>query len=283
MDRPVPASPPAGTAVPWGVKGAFVGLGLGLAWYLATSAGTALVAHALGQSLQTRDAGDVFTKMSEAAQYAVRLMAALEAGAQPPEPPELLADQETLKIGFSFTLAYHLGIVAIGVLVVGRGPRMLWRSLGLERLPRDSWWVVPAATVGAYVSVLAYSLLVEAFGVDILIPESTIPWEIAREAGTLALAGVAAVLGAPLAEELLFRGYLFGGLAARWGFWPAALLSSALFSANHLDLGSFLPFWAIGVLLCWLFWRRGSLWPSIVTHMLFNGMSFALLVLGISA
>lgn len=266
----------------WGLGGALLGFGAGLAWYAATAAATALVAEALGRSLQARDIGGVFEIAGAIAEYADRLLAALARGEPRPTEPVLLADQVTLRIGFAFTLVYHVGIIWLGVLAVARSPQRLWYSLGLERCPRSLWWLVPTATVGAYVSVLAYSLLAEAFGIDILVPESTVPWEITREATTLALAGTAAVVGAPIAEELLFRGYLFGGLAVRWGFWPAALLSGALFSANHLDPGSFLPFWGIGVLLAWLFWRTGTLWASMLTHFCFNAISFALLAVGVS-
>jgi membrane protease YdiL (CAAX protease family) len=253
-----------------------------LAWYAATSAATAIAAEALGYALQARDVGDVFVKSASVAEYADRLLAALSAGEPRPAVPHLLADQNTLRIGFAFTLVYHVGIVWIGALAVARSPRALWRGLGLHRFPRSTWWMAPVATVGAYTGVVAYSLLAEAYGLDALVPESTVPWEITREASTLALAGAAAVVGAPVAEELLFRGYVFGGLARRWGFWPAALLSGAIFSANHLDPGSFLPFWGVGVLLAWLFWRTGSLWASIVMHLCFNAVSFALLALGVA-
>src|SRR5262249_54051659 len=40
---------------------------------------------------------------------------------------------------------------------------------------------------------------------------------------------------APFAEEVLFRGYMFGQLyrRARWGFWLSALIPSALFALGH--------------------------------------------------
>src|SRR5262249_36516649 len=40
---------------------------------------------------------------------------------------------------------------------------------------------------------------------------------------------------APFAEELLFRGYLFGQLyrRAQWGFWLSAIVPSALFALGH--------------------------------------------------
>jgi membrane protease YdiL (CAAX protease family) len=51
-----------------------------------------------------------------------------------------------------------------------------------------------------------------------------------------------------------------------------------MFSLVHFDPGSVLPFFGIGVLMAWLFWRRGSLWDAIMFHFLFNLLSFSILV-----
>ena len=83
------------------------------------------------------------------------------------------------------------------------------------------------------------------------------------------------VVGLP--EELFFRGFMFSGLL-KWGFWPAAALSALMFALVHFDPGSLLPFFGIGVLMAWLYWRRGSLWDAIAFHFLFNALSFSILV-----
>jgi hypothetical protein len=41
------------------------------------------------------------------------------------------------------------------------------------------------------------------------------------------------VVMAPVFEEFLFRGILFGALRQRWGFWPSAALSSVIFAMLH--------------------------------------------------
>ena len=100
---------------------------------------------------------------------------------------------------------------------------------------------------------------------------------ITREDLTMSIAAVVTVIGAPLSEELFFRGFVFSGLL-RWGFWPAAAASALLFALVHFDPGSLLPFFSIGLLMAWLYWRRGSLWDAIVFHFLFNALSFSILV-----
>src|SRR6266508_1312324 len=50
-----------------------------------------------------------------------------------------------------------------------------------------------------------------------------------RAGPALAAMGVAVVLAAPLAEETLFRGFLYSGLRRRFSVWPAAAVSGVLF------------------------------------------------------
>ena len=84
------------------------------------------------------------------------------------------------------------------------------------------------------------------------------------------------MVAAPFTEELFFRGFVFAGLS-KWGFWPAAAVSALLFSLVHFDPGSLIPFFGIGIVMCWLFWSRGSLWDSVLFHFLFNFTSFLIL------
>jgi membrane protease YdiL (CAAX protease family) len=93
-------------------------------------------------------------------------------------------------------------------------------------------------------------------------------------------------IGAPLVEELLFRGLLQPRLVARFGPVVGVGLASALFGAAHL-LGwngplTFGTAWAIGVgglALGTLRHYSGRLGPSILAHAFFNGQVFLLLYL----
>jgi membrane protease YdiL (CAAX protease family) len=101
----------------------------------------------------------------------------------------------------------------------------------------------------------------------------------------VAMLFVGSVVVAPLAEELLFRGFLMSALAKwRWGFWPAAVVVTALWAAIHLysALGTMDVFIG-GIALSWLLWRTGSLWLPVICHALGNlwAMIFAMIfVLG---
>lgn len=88
---------------------------------------------------------------------------------------------------------------------------------------------------------------------------------------------VAIVILAPLAEELLFRGFIFQGLRRRLPFWPTAIIVSALFGLVHFQINVGLDVFALSLVLCWLRERTGSLWPGIMLHATKNLLAFLLL------
>jgi membrane protease YdiL (CAAX protease family) len=91
----------------------------------------------------------------------------------------------------------------------------------------------------------------------------------------LALALFLGAVIAPISEETFFRGFLFAGLRNEYPFWIAAGVTATIFAAGHMVPGAMLPLWVLGFLLAWLRDRSGSIWPSIVMHMLNNSLYFA--------
>jgi uncharacterized protein len=90
-----------------------------------------------------------------------------------------------------------------------------------------------------------------------------------------ALRWAAVFLAVGFAEEFLFRGYLQFTLAEGMGFWPAALLLSAIFGAVHLHnpgegITGALSVFAIGMFLCLTLRRTGDLWLAIGWHAAFD-------------
>lgn len=232
-----------------------------------------------GNEFEPRDVGDAFEKAGVLVQYADERLAAAAENRSFPDLPHLLADQQSLRIGLLVTMLSQVGAFTIVGILSGQTFSELWRTLGLNRFSWRGLWIPVAAVIGAYVVTIAYIVGMEATGIDLLTPESTVPVEITRDDLTLSVAAAATVVGAPLSEELFFRGFVFAGLL-RWGFWKAMAVSSLAFSIIHLDPGSVILFFGIGATMAWLFYRRGSLWDAIAFHFLFNFTSFALLAAG---
>lgn len=91
---------------------------------------------------------------------------------------------------------------------------------------------------------------------------------------------LAAVVGAPLLEEIFFRGALYGALRRRFGVALGIVGSSAFFAILHpqLPLG-FLPIALLGATFCALYEWRQSLVPGMVAHAINNGLAFLMLSL----
>ena len=271
--------PPTGRrgALPWGPRHVLFGVFAGAVVVLLMNLLLVGLVEVAGAELQSRDVGDVFETAGEIAGYAQERLAAAATGEAPPDPPSLRADQTTIALGLATTLALNVLLVGVVAVVTRHELGALANRLGLTRVNVSGLWRPGLAVVGCYAMVVAYATIVNALDIEALQPESTVGIEIVRERLSLVLAGVAVIAVAPLAEEVFYRGLIFGGLQ-RWGFWPAALISGAVFSGVHLDPGSLIPFFIIGVTLAWLFWRRGNLWESVAFHVLFNAVSFSILV-----
>ncbi|HYD06372.1 MAG TPA: CPBP family intramembrane glutamic endopeptidase [Reyranella sp.] len=95
--------------------------------------------------------------------------------------------------------------------------------------------------------------------------------EMVRESGQL-LASLLLIAGlAPLAEELVFRGLLYGWLEGRWGPRVAVVGSALAFAAAHSEpvyIAMALP---SGLFLGLLRWRSNSLVTPLIAHVTNNG------------
>jgi membrane protease YdiL (CAAX protease family) len=92
----------------------------------------------------------------------------------------------------------------------------------------------------------------------------------------LVLMGVAAVIAAPLCEEIVFRGYFYAAAKRFAGPWAAGFGSALFFSAAHGSLAALLPLFVFGALLAWIYEKTGSLWAPVAVHFCFNGATVAI-------
>jgi hypothetical protein len=91
-----------------------------------------------------------------------------------------------------------------------------------------------------------------------------------------AMIALAIVVAGPLLEEILFRGALFRLLRKTHPAELVILVTAALFTFAHVGWQSFLPIGFLALALSFLRSTSGSLVPTMLTHMTFNGISLAL-------
>ncbi|MFZ4776256.1 MAG: CPBP family intramembrane glutamic endopeptidase [Terrimicrobiaceae bacterium] len=82
-----------------------------------------------------------------------------------------------------------------------------------------------------------------------------------------------AVIAAPVTEELIFRGCLYGVLRKSNGRALAIVVSSLLFALIHGHLPSLPGLFVLAVGLSLVYERCGSLWAPISMHAAFNGLT----------
>jgi len=201
------------------------------------------------------------------------------------ELPVNAAVFETIVAGILYLLT--LAIV-VGVPYIVRKHPTSWRHMGLQRPP--SWADIGLAPLALIVYLLISAGL--AYLVLQLIPN--FPHDSVQDVGfkslnrqyEYTLAFFTLVVVAPIAEEALFRGYLYGRLKRYAPLIPAVLVTSLLFAAAHLPGGDHLQWnvaldtFALSIILCLLRTLTGSIWAGILLHMLKNAIAFYLTFIG---
>ena len=83
------------------------------------------------------------------------------------------------------------------------------------------------------------------------------------------------LLEAPLLEEPLFRGVIFGGFSKIMPVWLAMALSGFLFAVVHVNAATFIPLWFLGIAFAWLYVRTSTLLAPMAVHFIFNATNLA--------
>lgn len=83
---------------------------------------------------------------------------------------------------------------------------------------------------------------------------------------------IAVALVAPVVEEFIFRGLIMTRLARAMPGWLAVMVSAAIFGACHGHPVWFAYAFVLGVAFGLMDLRAGSIWPSILGHVVFNAI-----------
>ena len=181
----------------------------------------------------------------------------------------------------SYVIALLL-IVLVPPKIIKKAKSPTREGLGLKGLP--TWTDIGLSPVGYIVSTLLAMGLVWLF--------SLFPWFNAEQSqatgfspfmagGEKIIAFLVLVVLAPIVEEIIFRGWLYGKLRARMSMVPAILIVSVLFGLMHFQWNVGVNVFALSVVACVMREITGTIYAGILTHMIKNGVAFYLLyVLG---
>jgi membrane protease YdiL (CAAX protease family) len=179
------------------------------------------------------------------------------------------------------TLVQELSFVGAALFVAGRttGGRLRPRDFALQRVRLRDGVIWAAAAVVAYiVFVTVWNQIAGAQKQDDIFKELGVH---RQSALGVALVAVIVCVIAPAAEEFFFRGFAFGALLPRFGVLGSAAAVGLVFGAVH---GASTPLVllpelvVLGVVLCLLRWRTGSLLPCIAVHAINNSIAYGYLL-----
>lgn len=172
-----------------------------------------------------------------------------------------------------------VGLVIYGVillliwLVTVRKYHVGWSALGVRRPPGLFFGLVIPVLLGMYVAAAVVSALVvklfyggkaENPQVKDLTGGGGFSWT------RLVLALITASIVAPVIEELLFRGVLYGWLRTRWSAVGGVILSAAVFSAAHAIPLILASIFVVGLTLAIVYEKTKSTLATMTLHSLFN-------------
>lgn len=178
------------------------------------------------------------------------------------EPPEDVLYRYATAAGLVIQSALFLGILLL--ITIGLPKQELF---GLRRPHRWGRAGGLAAACLGLILFLSFALspVLDAGEEQGLLPEE---WDSDRVV-PYAVVGISIATIGPLVEELMFRGVGFA-LLEPYGKWVAIVGTGVLFGALHGLVIALPVLAAFGILLGWLRWKTGSVYPCVLLHGVFN-------------
>ena len=175
------------------------------------------------------------------------------------------------------------GLMTLAVYLFMRKRKVSLRTLGVVRARLKDMGI---ALLGVPVYIFGYAVLLiimsAIFSSIDLEQEQQLGFNPEQNSVGLVLTFISLVVLPPLIEEFIMRGFLFTSLLARYRFAVAAITASIVFAVAHLQFGSDAPLlWVaaidtfiLSLVLCYMRFKTGSLWPGIFLHGLKNLVAF---------
>jgi len=208
--------------------------------------------------------------------FAYMIVRALQTG-QAPSLHSLTQDLAFILITVGSTIPAHLLILLIcWIVVTSRGRRPFLRTLGWEWYTQFKW----VHAVG-----LAFLMFGLAIVFQKLLPHRETDFEKILRLGysVRVMIAILAVVTAPLVEEVVYRGVLYGGIERAYGRGAAVVVVTFLFALVHAQqywgsVASLAAILSLSLVLTLLRAWTGKLLPCVATHLVYNAIQTAILL-----
>ena len=199
-------------------------------------------------------------------------------------------------IGFEWPVALYVALLA----AVGYGPSLWWcrfasrkwgtgdlgTDIGLTPRYSDLGWG-PVIWLGAIAAQVAIVIVVVSLGLPLVGNTEGLD-EIQADRTYVVSLVIAAVIAAPIVEEMVFRGVVMRGLRSRMPMVAVVVVQGLLFGVAHIDpvrgvgnVGLALVLSGVGVTFGIAVVLLGRIGPTIVAHAIFNGAVLLVVLSGV--
>ena len=235
------------------------------------------------------DLFDLFLMFFPALLFLINPIAeAIMAGREKPDSPPVEAPAGIVAVLMNLGYFGFVGVMTYGIIAWVRN-RNVAELFGLRRLRLAN--IVILSLLGGIFSLLLCGWIVGDFAsryLESLFGDLDLqePVKMLRDSDSqlhLVLSIAMACIAAPLVEEFLFRGYIYGTVRHLTHPVFAAVIVGALFAVVHGNLPALLPLWVFSILLCLAYEFSRSLWVPVGMHIVFNAANIVLMMMPESA
>lgn len=208
-------------------------------------------------------------------------LAALIVFSLPFEANETVVTTILAALGYVLALALAIGVPALltrkatSKSILGIDRLLSWSDIGIGILSLLPYFLLSAIVL--YLGMEVFTIIDPDVGQDIPFKNLNLRLE-------YLVAFITLVVMAPLAEELLFRGYYLGQLGEKIGRWLAVIVSAVLFGSMHLlaptesgvvlQWGAAADTFAMGLTVGILRVLTKSIWAGVLLHSIKNGIAY---------
>lgn len=183
-----------------------------------------------------------------------------------------------------FTYTVGQGLAALALIALARRRGLGFRDIGFKgRLTRQG---IVYALGGWFVAFWLYYVVEKALGLaGIGMFWNEAAFFALDSAGRVVVVVVATLVVAPLAEEMIYRGYVLEALLGRLRTPAAVALSALIFASIHIGIGLGLAVYIFlgALILAYLYVRFRNIYPCVVMHLLNNVVAYLVIPLVVGA
>jgi len=186
-------------------------------------------------------------------------------------------------VPWAFTLLRPTPTAIIGaaqylVLLAAVLPLMRWKSATPAETPPSKAAAIDPVSVAMIATLVMFAIsiftgwLAQILG---LVPQAALTPKLPVSAVMRWTEFLILVALGPAAEEIAFRGFLLGSLRHwRFGFWPAAVLTTMAWMLMHAPWSAYavVVYFGLGMTLSWVLLRTGLIWPCVLAHTAYNAV-----------